>query len=46
LKGISHSARAKAALNNAETEQEMIDIFDQFVEKLASRNDRITKIAK
>ena len=46
LKGISHSARAKAALNNAETEQEMIDIFDQFVEKLASRNDCITKIAK
>ncbi|GAA3623025.1 tRNA dihydrouridine synthase DusB [Secundilactobacillus similis DSM 23365 = JCM 2765] len=36
LKGISHSARTKAALNNAETEQEMINIFDEFLEKLAA----------
>ncbi|ANZ59966.1 tRNA dihydrouridine synthase DusB [Secundilactobacillus paracollinoides] len=36
LKGISHSARTKAALNNAETEQEMIDLFDQFLDKLAA----------
>ncbi len=36
LKGISHSARTKAALNNAETEQEMHDIFDAFLEKLAA----------
>ncbi|MTV83322.1 tRNA dihydrouridine synthase DusB [Secundilactobacillus folii] len=36
LKGISHSARTKAALNNAESEQEMNDIFDSFLEKLAA----------
>lgn len=36
LKGISHSARTKAALNNAESEQEMNDIFDAFLEKLAA----------
>lgn len=36
LKGISHSARTKAALNNAETEQQMNDIFDVFLEKLAA----------
>lgn len=36
LKGISHSARTKAALNNADTEQEMNDIFDAFLEKLAA----------
>ncbi|MFC6254777.1 tRNA dihydrouridine synthase DusB [Secundilactobacillus hailunensis] len=36
LKGISHSARTKAALNNAETEQQMDDIFDAFLEKLAA----------
>lgn len=36
LKGISHSARTKAALNNAESEQEMNDIFDAFLEKLAT----------
>lgn len=36
LKGISHSARTKAALNNAETEQQMNDIFDAFLEKLTS----------
>ncbi len=37
LKGISHSARAKVALNNAETEQEMDDIFDNFLEKTHKR---------
>ena len=36
LKGISHSARTKAALNSAESEQEMNDIFDAFLEKLAA----------
>ncbi|WP_203651280.1 tRNA dihydrouridine synthase DusB [Secundilactobacillus yichangensis] len=36
LKGISHSARTKAALNNAESEQEMNDIFDAFLEKLTA----------
>ncbi|MCH5463098.1 tRNA dihydrouridine synthase DusB [Lactobacillus sp. LC28-10] len=36
LKGISHSARTKAALNNAESEQEMNDIFDAFLEKLSA----------
>lgn len=36
LKGISHSARTKAALNSAESEQEMHDIFDAFLEKLAA----------
>lgn len=37
LKGISHSARAKAALNSADTEQEMIDIFDGFLDKLSAQ---------
>lgn len=46
LKGISHSARAKAALNNADTEQEMIDIFDGFIEKLETRSAREERIAK
>ncbi|GAK47332.1 tRNA-dihydrouridine synthase [Secundilactobacillus oryzae JCM 18671] len=46
LKGISHSARAKAALNNADTEQEMIDIFDGFIEKLETRSEREERIAK
>ncbi|GAX06278.1 tRNA-dihydrouridine synthase [Secundilactobacillus pentosiphilus] len=40
LKGISHSARTKAALNNAETEQQMNDIFDAFLEKLTSLSVR------
>ncbi|MHA8110676.1 tRNA dihydrouridine synthase DusB [Lactobacillaceae bacterium Melli_B4] len=40
LKGISHSARTRAALNNADTEAEMNDIFDQFVEKQAKRANR------
>ncbi|UQS85016.1 tRNA dihydrouridine synthase DusB [Apilactobacillus apisilvae] len=33
LKGLRHSARTKAALNSADTEQEMNDIFDKFLEK-------------
>ncbi|GAX04510.1 tRNA-dihydrouridine synthase [Secundilactobacillus pentosiphilus] len=40
LKGISHSARTKAALNNAETEQQMNDIFEAFLEKLTSLSVR------
>ncbi|TPR38764.1 tRNA dihydrouridine synthase DusB [Apilactobacillus micheneri] len=38
LKGLRRSARTKAALNEADTEQEMIDIFDNFLEKTAKRN--------
>ncbi|TPR16340.1 tRNA dihydrouridine synthase DusB [Apilactobacillus timberlakei] len=38
LKGLRRSARTKAALNEAGTEQEMIDIFDDFLEKTAKRN--------
>ncbi|TPR23465.1 tRNA dihydrouridine synthase DusB [Apilactobacillus micheneri] len=38
LKGLRRSARTKAALNEADTEQEMIDIFDDFLEKTAKRN--------
>lgn len=38
LKGISHSARTKVALTNADGEQEMVDIFDQFLEKNAKRS--------
>ena len=37
LKGISHSARTKAALMEAETEQEAIDIFDKFLEENEAR---------
>ncbi|WP_353989415.1 tRNA dihydrouridine synthase DusB [Pediococcus argentinicus] len=40
LKGIPRSARTKVALNNADSEQEMIDIFDQFGEKLAKSSVR------
>ncbi|MCK8625149.1 tRNA dihydrouridine synthase DusB [Apilactobacillus sp. M161] len=40
LKGISHSARTRAALNSADTEQEMIDIFDKFLEKNQKRANR------
>ncbi|GLB47197.1 tRNA-dihydrouridine synthase [Philodulcilactobacillus myokoensis] len=40
LKGISHSARTRAALNDADTEQEMNDIFDQFIEKTHVREAR------
>ncbi|TPR12203.1 tRNA dihydrouridine synthase DusB [Apilactobacillus timberlakei] len=38
LKGLRRSARTKAALNEAGTEQEMVDIFDDFLEKTAKRN--------
>ncbi|TPR17590.1 tRNA dihydrouridine synthase DusB [Apilactobacillus timberlakei] len=38
LKGLRRSARTKAALNEAGTEQEMIDIFDDFLEKTAKKN--------
>ncbi|WP_105957329.1 tRNA dihydrouridine synthase DusB [Apilactobacillus quenuiae] len=38
LKGLRRSARTKAALNEAGTEQEMIDIFDNFLEKTTKRN--------
>lgn len=37
LKGISHSARTKVALVNADGEQAMDDIFDEFLEKNAQR---------
>ena len=40
LKGIPRSARAKAALVEAETRQEMNDIFDRFAEKTAEREQR------
>ncbi|WP_220751261.1 tRNA dihydrouridine synthase DusB [Apilactobacillus xinyiensis] len=40
LKGISHSARTRAALNSADTEQKMIDIFDKFLEKNQKRANR------
>ncbi|KRN43004.1 tRNA dihydrouridine synthase DusB [Fructilactobacillus fructivorans] len=40
LKGISHSARTKVKLNNAESEEEMDQIFDDFLEKDAKRNTR------
>ena len=40
LKGISHSARTKVALNNADTQEEMNDIFDRFLDKLAARDAR------
>ena len=36
LKGIPRSARTKAALNDADTEQEMIEIFDNFLNDLDS----------
>ncbi|AEV94598.1 tRNA dihydrouridine synthase DusB [Pediococcus claussenii] len=37
LKGIPRSARTKVALNSADTEQEMIEIFNQFEDKIMSR---------
>ncbi|WP_373842002.1 tRNA dihydrouridine synthase DusB [Limosilactobacillus sp.] len=37
LKGISHSARAKAALVEAETRDQMNEIFDRFAEQTAER---------
>lgn len=43
LKGIAHSARTKVALNEADTEQQMIDIFDRFIEKSEKRRARTLK---
>lgn len=40
LKGIPHSARTKVAVTGANTEQQMIDIFDSFIEKLETRRVR------
>ena len=37
LKGIPRSARTKAALNSADTEAEMIDIFDNFLADTLAR---------
>lgn len=45
LKGISHSARTKVALNNAESEQEMFDIFDRFLEKTHEREARKSNLS-
>jgi tRNA-dihydrouridine synthase len=46
LKGIPHSARTKVALNNADGEQAMLDIFDEFLEKNAKRNAREHRVAQ
>ncbi|KRN61245.1 tRNA-dihydrouridine synthase [Pediococcus inopinatus] len=46
LKGISHSARTKVALNNAESEKEMDDIFDQFAEKQQEREIKRQQMAR
>ncbi|AMV69738.1 tRNA dihydrouridine synthase B [Pediococcus damnosus] len=46
LKGISHSARTKVALNNAETEKEMDDIFDRFAEKQQEREIKRQQMAR
>lgn len=46
LKGISHSARTKVALVNADGEQAMDDIFDQFLEKNAQRQARHQQMAQ
>jgi putative TIM-barrel protein, nifR3 family len=40
LKGIPHSARTKVVVTGADTEQQMIDIFDSFIEKLETRRVR------
>jgi len=46
LKGISHSARTKVALNNVESEKEMDDIFDQFAEKQQEREIKRQQMAR
>ncbi|WP_268913865.1 tRNA dihydrouridine synthase DusB [Lentilactobacillus sp. SPB1-3] len=46
LKGISHSARTKVALNNADGEEAMNAIFDEFLEKNAKRNSQHQEIAQ
>lgn len=40
LKGIPRSARAKAALNSADTEEEMHEIFDGFLADYQARNSK------
>ena len=40
LKGIPRSARTKAALNSAETETEMVEIFDNFLADTLARQAR------
>lgn len=40
LKGIPRSARTKAALNSAETEAEMVEIFDNFLADTLARQAR------
>ena len=44
LKGINHSARTKIAINQAKTEAEMNRIFDNFLDKLAKRQARTSKL--
>lgn len=46
LKGISHSARTKVALCNADGEAQMDEIFDKFLEKNAQRKARQQRIAQ
>jgi nifR3 family TIM-barrel protein len=46
LKGISHSARTKVALNNAESEKEMDDIFDRFAEQQQERAIKRQQMAR
>ncbi|GAY74160.1 tRNA dihydrouridine synthase B [Lentilactobacillus kosonis] len=46
LKGISHSARTKVALNNADGEEAMDAIFDEFLEKNAKRNSQHQEIVQ
>ena len=40
LKGISRSARVKAALNEADTQEEMIKIFDEFLADIKEREEK------
>ncbi|UDM31910.1 tRNA dihydrouridine synthase DusB [Lentilactobacillus laojiaonis] len=44
LKGISHSARTKAALNNADGEKAMDEIFDEFLDKTLEREAKRSEI--
>ncbi|AQW21742.1 tRNA dihydrouridine synthase DusB [Lentilactobacillus curieae] len=46
LKGVSHSARTKVALNNADGEEAMNAIFDEFLEKNAKRQAQQHEIAQ
>ncbi len=45
LKGVSHSARTKVALNNADGEDAMVKIMDDFLEKKAQREAKQRGIA-